>query len=312
MINPILVETNFDNLGKLIRGKVRDVYEQESQLLLVTTDRHSSFDRNIAHIPHKGAILTQMSMFWFEQTKDIIPNHIIAQPDPNVVVVKKCTLLPIEVIVRGYLTGVTSTSIWKNYSDGKRDFGDFMLPDGMVKNQALEENVVTPTTKLEEHDRNLTSDDIISEGLLSQEHWDYVSSTAKKLFLCGQEIAAKAGYILVDTKYEFGMDQEENILLIDEVHTPDSSRYWKMDSYQERIAEGQEPENFDKEFLRLWFKENCDPYNDEVLPAAPEELILELSRRYKEIYNQITGQEFSEETGDILARMESNLTSYTL
>ena len=279
---------------------------------MISTDRYSAFDRNLALIPCKGQVLTQTSKFWFKQTKDIVPNHVIDFPDPNVVVGKKCKVLPVEMVVRGYITGVTGTSIWTLYKEGKRDFGDFVLPDGMTKNQKLNTPVLTPTTKFEEHDRNLTSKAVVEEKLMEPEVWQKVSEIALKLFIRGQEVALQRGLILVDTKYEFGLDEKGQIILIDEIHTPDSSRYWQADSYQARIDQGLEPENFDKEFLRLWFKDNCDPYKDEKLPEAPVEMVAELSRRYVKICEQITGEPFQMETGDIEKRIENNLKKYEI
>lgn len=307
-IDDVLVETNFPELGEKKVGKVRDIYIAPDHITLISTDRHSSFDRNIANIPFKGEVLNQISLFWFEQTKDIIQNHVLSTPDPNVVVAKKCTVIPVEMVVRGYITGSTATSLWTHYKDGERDFGDFVLPDGMKKNQKLEKNLLTPTTKSDEHDRPLTSKEILSEGLMSAELWKEVSEITLQLFKRGQEIALKKGLILVDTKYEFGIDENGKLMLIDEIHTPDSSRYWKANSYQERINQGLEPEYFDKEFLRLWFKDHCDPYKDEVLPKAPLELVAELSRRYIEIYETITGKPFEHDfSQSIIERITKNL-----
>lgn len=307
-INDVLVETNFPDLGEKKVGKVRDIYLASDHITLVSTDRHSSFDRNIANVPFKGEVLNQISLFWFDKTKDIIQNHVLSTPDPNVVVAKKCKPLPVECVVRGYITGVTGTSLWTQYNDGKRDFGNFVLPDGLKKNQKLTEPLFTPTTKSDEHDRSITPKEIVDEGLLSKEMTDEVERVAKELFKRGQEIALSAGLILVDTKYEFGVDEEGNLVLIDEIHTPDSSRYWKADSYDDRFNSNQEPEYFDKEFLRLWFKDNCDPYNDPVLPEAPADLIAELSRRYIEIYEAITGGPFNHDFSQTTAeRIKNNL-----
>jgi len=308
----ILEKTNFKNLGEKYIGKVRDVYNQEDKVILISTDRYSAFDRNLALIPCKGQVLTQVSKFWFEQTKDIIPNHVLDFPDPNVVVAKKCTVLPVEMVVRGYITGVTGTSLWTLYQKGERDFGDFTLSDGLHKNQKLDKPVITPTTKFETHDRPLTSKIILEEKIMTSEVWQKVSDTALKLFTRGQEVALNRGLILVDTKYEFGLTSNGEVILIDEIHTPDSSRYWQASSYQTRINQGLEPENFDKEFLRLWFKENCDPYKDEKLPEAPTDMIAELSRRYVKICEQITGIPFVVETGDIEKRIENNLKKYVI
>jgi phosphoribosylaminoimidazole-succinocarboxamide synthase len=309
-IKDVITETNFSNLGEKKFGKVRDIYIASDHITLVSTDRHSSFDRIIAFVPLKGEVLNQISAFWFENTKDIIANHVLGVPDPNVLVAKKCTPLPIEAVVRGYITGVTGTSLWTAYKDGKRDFGNFILPEGLQKNQKLAEPLFTPTTKSDEHDRPITPVEIVSEGLLSKEMTSEVERVSKALFARGQQIALAHGLILVDTKYEFGLDKDGKLTLIDEIHTPDSSRYWKAESYDERFAQGQEPEYFDKEFLRLWFKDHCDPYNDEVLPEAPPELVAELSRRYIEIYETITGKAFYHDFSvPIIERIINNLKS---
>lgn len=307
-IDDVLKETNFTNLGEKKVGKVRDIYIAPEHIVLVSTDRHSSFDRNIAFIPFKGEVLNQISLFYFEQTKDIIQNHVISTPDPSVLIAKKCKPLPIEAIVRGYITGVTSTSLWTHYKDGKRDFGNFTLGEGLKKNQKLDEPVFTPSTKFEEHDRTLSPKEIVAEGLLSQDMVTEVERVAKALFKKGQEIALARGLILVDTKYEFGLDENGKLTLIDEIHTPDSSRYWKAESYEERFNKNEEPEYFDKEFLRLWFKDNCDPYKDEILPKAPPEMVAELSRRYIEIYETITGQNFNHDfSQSSIERITNNL-----
>src|SRR3989344_9096681 len=258
----VLKETNFKNLGMKKTGKVRDIYDLGDKLILVTTDRHSSFDRIIAHIPSKGQVLNQISAWWFDQTKDIIGNQVLAIPDPNVTVAKKYKMVPVEAVMRGYLTGVTDTAIWTRYSSGTRQFGDLVLQDGMKKNTKLPHPIFDPTTKEDAHDRAITPAEMISEGLITAALMEQVKQTATTLFLRGQEIAARQGLILVDTKYEFGTDEKGELVLIDEIHTPDSSRWWKLDSYESRVAAGQEPEYFDKEFLRLWFKDHCDPYKD--------------------------------------------------
>jgi len=312
----VLKETNFTNLGTKKTGKVRDIYIQPELLVLVTTDRHSSFDRIIAHIPFKGQVLNQISAFWFEQTKDIVPNHVLAIPDPNVTVAKKCKPVSVEAVVRGYLTGVTDTAIWTRYSKGERKFGGIKLPDGMKKNEKLSEPIFDPTTKEEKHDRTLSPHEMITEGFISADLLHKLKRTALELFKRGQEIAAARGLILVDTKYEFGLDDspagEGKLILIDEIHTPDSSRFWQADSYEERLAKGEEPKYFDKEFLRFWFRDNCDPYKDATLPEAPQELVEELSHRYIQIYEQITGTTFVPGDQPIIPRMERNLKPYTI
>ena len=307
----VLKGTDFTFLGTKKTGKVRDIYEQPSRLILITTDRHSSFDRHLADIPHKGQVLNQVSAWWFEQTKDIIGNHVLAVPDPNVTVGKRCTLVPVEAVVRGYLTGVTDTSIWTRYSEGVREFGGVVLPDGMKKNQKLPESIFDPTTKEETHDRTLTPAEMIAEGFITAERFEELKKTALALFARGQELAAKRGLILVDTKYEFGMDGD-TLTLIDEIHTPDSSRYWQNASYMKRLEHGEEPEYFDKEFLRLWFKEHSDPYKDATLPEAPLELVQELSRRYIQMYEQITGNAFVPGEEPILPRIERNVKNYSV
>mmetsp|Transcript_29255 Transcript_29255/g.38464 ORF Transcript_29255/g.38464 Transcript_29255/m.38464 type:complete len:378 (+) Transcript_29255:65-1198(+) len=273
-------------------GKVRDVYKCKNYQILVSTDRQSAFDRNLASIPFKGQVLNLTSQWWFDQTKALVPNHVICSPDPNVTVGKKCTVFPIEFVMRGYITGTTGTSMWMNYKKGVRQYCGHSLPEGLVKNQKLESNLLTPTTKDSEHDELISAEEIVSSGRMSQEEWDKCAAYAQELFAFGQGQAAERGLILVDTKYEFGKDAEGNVLLIDEIHTPDSSRYWVAASYEQRMAEGKEPENIDKEFLRLWFRNNCDPYNDPELPEAPAELVCELSRRYIMLYELITGETF--------------------
>ena len=226
----ILQDTDFDFLGRKISGKVRDIYDQGDRLILVTTDRHSSFDRIIAHVPWKGQVLNQISAWWFEKTKDIVPNHVLAIPDPNATVARKCTMVPIEAVVRGYLTGVTDTAIWTRYGKGQRNFGGVALPDGMKKNQKLPQPIFDPTTKETEHDRVLEPEQMIAEGFVSQDLFDRIKATAMALFARGQDLAARSGLILVDTKYEFGTDTNGGLVLIDEIHTPDLSRYWWLDS----------------------------------------------------------------------------------
>ena len=290
-LNNTLTETALSG-GTKRTGKVRDQYEFGDRVALVTTDRQSAFDRVLASIPFKGQVLNLTSAWWFDQTKHIIPNHVISVPDPNVTLAKKCDVFPIEFVVRGYITGSTETSLWTVYNKGDRKYCGNDLPEGLVKNKKLDTNMLTPTTKEEHHDRPIAPDEIVSEGRMSQEDWDYCSERALELFAFGQKKATENGMILVDTKYEMGRDANGKIMLIDEIHTPDSSRYWLAKTYDERMARGQEPQNIDKEFLRLWFVDNCDPYNDKTLPEAPEELVTELSSRYIYLYETITGGVF--------------------
>jgi phosphoribosylaminoimidazole-succinocarboxamide synthase len=302
-----LRETDFKNLGKKYQGKARDIYVSKDKVFLISTDRQSAFDRNLAIIPFKGQVLTQTSAFWFDKTRDIIPNHIIAVPDPNVIVGKNLNVFSVEVIVRGYITGVTGTSAWTAYRKGERNFCGSILPEGLQKNQKFNKPIITPTTKSEEHDEQISPEEIVKRKLMTQEQWNYLAEKALKLFKRGSRLADKNGLILVDTKYEFGYDDKGKIYLIDEINTPDSVRFWLKDTYKERIAKGEEPENIDKEFLRLWFKEHCDPYRDKVLPEAPEGLVLELSNRYIRLYETIMGKQFEVETGEVSKRIEKNL-----
>ncbi|NLP05909.1 phosphoribosylaminoimidazolesuccinocarboxamide synthase [Candidatus Fermentibacteria bacterium] len=288
------------------RGKVRDVFDLGDRLLLVTTDRQSAFDRVLAAVPFKGQVLNQVSAFWFDETSDITANHVVSVPDPNATLARKCRVFPVEFIVRGYLTGSTSTSAWTLYSSGSRDICGNRLPDGMVKNQRFPKPIITPTTKSDEHDESITPAEIVSRGLMTRGQWEEASAAALALFGRGTAVAARNGLILVDTKYEMGLDDSGRLTVVDEIHTPDSSRYWLSESYEERLAEGREPDNIDKEFLRLWFRDNCDPYNDPVLPEAPAELVEELSARYIKLYEMITGSEFvPPPPGDPLERLRS-------
>jgi len=307
-LNNTLTETNLES-GNKRTGKVRDQYDLGDKIILITTDRQSAFDRVLASIPFKGQVLNLTSAWWFEKTKDIIANQVINIPDPNLTLAKKCNVFPIEFVVRGYITGSTSTSLWTVYNNGDREYCGNFLPEGLTKNQKLDENMLTPTTKEVDHDRPIAPNEIVSEGWMTQEDWDYCSKKALELFEFGQKTAAENGMILVDTKYEMGKDEEGNIVLIDEIHTPDSSRYWIAETYNERMAAKQEPQNIDKEFLRLWFVDNCDPYNDETLPEAPEELIVELSSRYIYLYETITGQPFPfpEAGNSVKERINENL-----
>jgi phosphoribosylaminoimidazole-succinocarboxamide synthase len=225
-------------------------------------------------------------------------------------VARKCTLVPVEAVVRGYLTGVTDTAIWTRYGKGERTFGGVALPDGMAKNQKLPQPIFDPTTKEAAHDRTLTPQQMIAEGFVTADVFERIRQTALALFARGQELAARNGLILVDTKYEFGTDAHGGLVLIDEIHTPDSSRYWRRDSYQARFAAGEEPQYFDKEFLRLWFKEHSDPYADAKLPDAPADLVQELSRRYIQMFEQITGTKFVHGATPVAPRIERNLQSY--
>jgi phosphoribosylaminoimidazole-succinocarboxamide synthase len=274
-------------------GKVRDAYDLGDRLLLITTDRQSGFDRMLGAIPYKGQVLNRTSLYWFNATKHIVANHVLSSPHANALLARKCRVLPIEFVVRGYLTGSTDTAIWTKYSAGERTFADTTLPGGMHKNEKLPQNLITPTTKETTHDRPITPREILAEGWLTANEWAFASAKALELFRFGQQLAAERGLILVDTKYEFGVTPEGSIVLIDEIHTPDSSRYWLAPTYEQRLAASLEPEMIDKEFFRLWFRERCDPYKDAVLPTAPPDLIAELAARYIQLYESITGSAFT-------------------
>jgi len=290
-------------------GKVREWYDlPDGKRLIITTDRLSAFDRILAKVPYKGQVLNQLSAWWFEQTKDIIPNHLISTPDPNASIVTTVQPLPIEVIVRGYITGVTTTALWYRYSIGERNIYGYDFPEGLKKNQALPEPINTPTTKGGEtgHDERLTCAEVMEKGLLDKSTWDQVQQAALAIFKRGQEVANKAGLILVDTKYEFGIAPNGSVMLIDEVHTPDSSRYWKADTYEERFKAGEEPENFDKEFVRIAYAEKGYRGDGEI-PAMPDNLWVAASERYITIYEMLTGKTFEAGAYSIEDRLLKNL-----
>ncbi|GAV66795.1 LOW QUALITY PROTEIN: SAICAR_synt domain-containing protein, partial [Cephalotus follicularis] len=294
-LSSCLSETNLHltvpGLKSKTRGKVRDIYDGGDYLVLVTTDRQSAFDRILASIPFKGQVLNETSLWWFDKTQHIVPNAVVSSPDQNVTIAKKCSVFPVEFVVRGFVTS-TDTSLWTVYKKGVRNYCGNALPDDLVKNQKLPANILTPTTKAEDHDVPVTPDEVIKLGLMTQADYEEASRKALNLFEYGQRVAFEHGLILVDTKYEFGKGSDGSILLVDEVHTPDSSRYWIAHSYEDRFQSGLEPENIDKEFLRLWFKDHCNPYEDQVLPDAPEELVSELSWRYIFLYETITRSKF--------------------
>lgn len=306
-----LKTTDFPTMGTKYEGKVRDNYSKDGKRVIIVTDRLSAFDRVITLIPFKGQVLNQMAKFWFEQTKDIAENHVIEFPDPNVVVAKECKAMPVEMIVRGYITGVTSTSIWTHYEKGERNFCGNALPDGLKKNQKLEKPILTPSTKAEYggHDESVSREQILASGVITAEQFDYMADVAMKLYLRGVEIAAKQGIILVDTKYEFGVSPEGKIVLIDEIHTPDSSRFWFADEYEKRLASGEEQKKIDKEYLREWLAERGFKGEGEV-PVIPDDIRVETARRYIEAYELITGQKFEAQVGDVGERLKVNLAKY--
>jgi phosphoribosylaminoimidazole-succinocarboxamide synthase len=308
LIPQAMNETNLPLPGRE-SGKVRDWYDlPNEQRLIVTTDRLSAFDRILARVPYKGQVLNQLSAWWFEKTQDIISNHLISIPDPNAAIVQKVTPLPVEVIVRGYITGVTSTALWYRYSLGERNIYGYDFPEGLRKNQRLAEPIITPTTKGGEtgHDERLTCAEVVEKKILDEKVWDQIQTAALAIFKRGQELAHKAGLILVDTKYEFGMTDDGQVMLIDEVHTPDSSRFWKSNDYQKRFEAGEEPENFDKEFIRLAYAEK-GYRGDGDIPSMPDSLWVAASERYIAIYEMLTGENFMPGTYPVEVRLVKNL-----
>jgi phosphoribosylaminoimidazole-succinocarboxamide synthase len=300
-------------------GKVRDCYDlpatatEPARRILISSDRISAFDRILAAIPYKGQVLTQLARWWFDRTADICPNHVLAYPDPNVVIGKHVTILPVEVVVRGYLAGTTSTSVLTQYKAGVRHMYGHTLPDGLRDNQVLPAAIITPTSKAFDggHDEPLTADEIVSQGLLTAAQWAEVSAKALALFARGQNMAAERGLILVDTKYEFGLDAEGQILIADEIHTPDSSRYWIASGYRAAFEAGTRPPSFDKDVIRSWVGARCDPYKDPI-PEIPAEMIEKTSRVYIDAYEQITGETFVPDlSGETpLARVRANLAPW--
>lgn len=318
-LSRVLDHARIEELPNPYFGKVRDCYdlpataEQPARRILISSDRISAFDRILAAIPFKGQVLTQMARFWFDHTADICPNHVLAYPDPNVVIGKHVEILPVEIVVRGYLAGTTSTSVLTQYKAGAREMYGHVLPDGLRDNQVLPAPIITPTSKAFDggHDEPLTEAEIVAQGLLTQAQWDQVSAYALALFARGQAMAAERGLILVDTKYEFGIDAEGQILIADEIHTPDSSRYWIASGYPAAFEAGTRPPSFDKDVIRSWVGARCDPYKDEI-PEIPAEIIAATSKVYIEAYEAITGQGFVPDlSGETpLARVRAHLAGY--
>jgi phosphoribosylaminoimidazole-succinocarboxamide synthase len=310
----VLEDATIPELPNHYRGKVRDNYDlPDGRRIIIASDRISAFDRNLAAIPLKGQVLTQTAKFWFEATADICPNHVIEYPDPNVLVGRRLTILPVEIVVRDYLAGTTGTSILSLYKAGQREMYGIRLPDGLRDNEKLPQTIITPTTKAFDggHDEPLTAPEIVGRGLLSAEQWQTVSDYALALFAKGREMARERGLILVDTKYEFGIDEAGRIMIADEIHTPDSSRYWFLESYQQRFEAGERPESFDKDFIRTWVVARCDPYKDDI-PEIPQDVVLETARVYIDAFERITGQTFALPSKDmpVLERVRDSLRAY--
>lgn len=291
---PVLDDAFIPELPNRYKGKVRENYDlPDGNRIIIATDRISAFDRILAAIPFKGAVLTQTARYWFEKTSDVCPNHVVSYPHPNVVIGNRLDILPVEIVVRGYLAGTTSTSVLTKYKAGERTMYGVTLPDGMRDNQKLDAPLITPTSKEFDggHDEPLSPQEILDKRLLTPAQWETVSNYALALFQRGQELSARNGLILADTKYEFGTDRDGNIILADEIHTPDSSRYWIADGYDAAFAAGKRPKSFDKDFIRAWVVERCDPYKD-AIPEIPEDLILQTSDVYLQAYKMITGKSF--------------------
>ena len=311
---PVLADATLPEFPDHYRGKVRDTYRlPDGRLILIASDRLSAFDRILAVIPHKGQVLTQTARYWFEETADICPNHVLDYPDPNVVVGRGLSILPVEIVVRDYLAGTTGTSILTLYKTGQRRMYGHVLPDGLRDNERLPQPIITPTSKAFDagHDEPLTPDEILGQGLLTPAQWETVSAYALALFARGQRLAAERGLILVDTKYEFGLDAAGEIVLADEIHTPDSSRYWIAETYPAKFAARERPDSFDKDFVRAWVAARCDPYVDPI-PEIPAELIEGASKVYVQAFETITGQTFQPAAADepILERIRRNLAPY--
>ncbi|MSR81957.1 MAG: phosphoribosylaminoimidazolesuccinocarboxamide synthase [Candidatus Latescibacteria bacterium] len=292
------------------QGKVRDIYLLPGKRILITTDRQSAFDHILGTIPFKGEVLNRIAQYWFDQTRDLVPNQVLAVPDPNVTVARELKMLPVEIVVRRYLTGSTSTSVWTNYHKGVRNFCGVDLPEGMVKNQPFAAPIITPTTKSDDHDESISPQQILERGLVDRDTWEKVEHAALALFARGTEVAARQGLILVDTKYEMGLDEQGRLTVADEIHTPDSSRYWIGATYQERHARGEEPESLDKEFLRLWLKERG--ITDQNIPALDDEIRIQVAQRYIGLFERVTGQSFTAEASQtpIIERIERNIAQY--
>jgi len=304
-----LESVDLQGLGEVMRGKVRDSYVKDGRRFIVTTDRISAFDRVLGTLPYKGQILNRVAAFWFEKTKDFVPNHLVATPDPQVMEVEDCVPMPVEMVVRAYLTGSTSTSIWTHYKNGTRVFCGNEIPDGMRKHQRLEKPILTPSTKAEkgDHDVSVSRKEILAMGRITAEEFDTMAKMSLDLFAFGQKHCAANGLILVDTKYEFGKNKKGEIVVIDEVHTPDSSRFWQAESYEERYQAGQDPQGLDKEYVRTWLKREHGFMGDGEIPSIPDDVRVEASSRYIQSCEQVTGESFEPDNEDPAARIARNL-----
>ena len=304
-----LTETDLAGLGELQRGKVRDSYVKDTRRYIVLTDRISAFDRILGTIPFKGQVLNRVTAFWFEKTADKVPNHAISVPDPQVMEVLDCTPMPVEMVVRAYVTGSTSTSIWTHYSSGVRNFCGNELPEGLKKHQKLPEPILTPSTKAQQgdHDVSASREEILAMGRITPEDFDEMARMSFTLFNFGARHCANNGLILVDTKYEFGKNADGKIVVIDEVHTPDSSRFWQAGTYDERFNAGGDPEGLDKEYLRVWLKNERGFTGDGDIPQIPDDIRVEAAARYIAACEQITGESFVADMEEPHSRITRNM-----
>jgi phosphoribosylaminoimidazole-succinocarboxamide synthase len=292
-------------------GKVRDCYidRERGERIIVVTDRLSAFDAVVGLIPAKGQVLNQLAAFWFERTAHLAPNHMLRVPDGNVMIARECEPLPVELVMRAYLTGVTSTSIWKAYERGDRTFCGHRLPEGMRKNERLPGPILTPSTKAAkgDHDVSVSRDELLAMGRIDPGAFDRAAALAAALFAEGQRFAAERGLILADTKYELGLARDGTLTVIDEIHTPDSSRYWYADDYEARLSRGEELRSLDKEYVRRWLANDAHWSGDGPPPIMPDEVRLEAARRYIATYELVTGRRFVPDTSDPLPRIAAAL-----
>ncbi len=299
-----LRQLDLPGLGELYRGKVRDNYSRGDRIVMVTTDRISAFDHVLGTIPFKGEVLSRLTAFWFDKVKDIAPIHLIDSPDPSVMVVKKAKALPVEVIIRGYITG----SLWRDLQSGAAAAYGIAWPKDLKKDQKFAAPIITPSTKAEygKHDEPISEQAIVERGLVPAAVWKEATDVARRLFARGQEWAAKRGLILVDTKYEMGI-ADGKLVVIDEIHTPDSSRYWVADGYEQRFAAGQDQEMLDKENIRQWLIKEHGFSGHGTPPALTDEVRIMLARKYLEVFERLTGETFTSEVGSVATRIERNL-----
>jgi len=305
-----LERTDLHGLGDKYEGKVRDNYSPgDGRRIIVVTDRISAFDVVLGTIPFKGQVLNQMAAYWFEEAADVAPNHVLSIPDPNVTIARSCEPLPVEFVMRAYLTGTTDTSIWRAYERGERTFCGHALADGMRQHERLAAPILTPSTKAAKggHDVSVSKDELLAQGVVSAADFEIAADIARRLFAFGQARAAERGMILADTKYEMGRAPDGSIMVIDEIHTPDSSRYWFADDYEQRMAEGREPRSLDKEFVRRWLVTKRAYRGDGPPPPLPDDIRVEAARRYIDTYELITGREFVPNTEDPAVRIPQNL-----